>query len=254
VTRAACRDYLESRIKDVSHNALRVERGFLMPIWSRALDDGLVAANPWARVRVPGKPAPTSVTFWTSEEIARIAAACRRPWQRDLVLVLANTGLRISTGLAMAWPWVDWAAGTIAIPRGPDIKTSYVHVLGRVARDVLERRLATGTGDLVFPRPQGGAGRMSYDTARDAIDRAVARAGVRPGTPHDLRHSYGRALALAGVPVTVIQSQLGHTTLAMTLKYVATGQDHAARFVADFGVGEAPVSPPDADAPSLRRP
>jgi integrase len=111
--------------------------------------------------------------------------------------------------------------------------------MGRVARDVLTRRLATSKGSkLVFPNPMGDGGVIGYDTARAAIARAIARAKVRPGTAHDLRHSYGRALALAGVPITVIQSQMGHTNLKMTQRYTATGAVDAAKFLEDFGVGD----------------
>jgi integrase len=239
VTRAICRDYLEMRAAKVAPSTLKTERGYLVGIWSRAVDDGLIAVNPWAAARVKVKPVAAEPTFWAAEEIAAIVGACRTPWHGDLVLLLANTGIRISTALAMEWAWLDWSAGTITIPAGEGIKTSYVHAMGRVARDVLtRRRFAKADAPLVFPNPVAGrAGPVPYDTANDAIGRAIRRAGVRPGTPHDLRHSYARLLILAGVPVTVVQSQLGHTTLAMTMRYVATGHDTAAPFVEGLGFG-----------------
>lgn len=240
VTKALCREYMEERIKSVSHATLKTERGYLIGIWTRAVDDGLLVTNPWSKLPTPGLPKETSITFWTSEEIRKIAGACSKPWQSDLVVVLANTGLRISTALAMAWDWIDWAKGSIKIPIGvEEVKTAYSTSMARAARDVLERRYAMSKGSpLVFPNPIGDGGVVGYETARAAIDRAIRKSKVPLGTPHDLRHSYGRALALAGVPITVIQSQLGHTTLAMTLKYVQTNEEQAAKFVADFGVGD----------------
>src|SRR5262245_24133425 len=103
VTRAICRDYLEARIAVVSHDTLRTEMRYLMPIWSRAVEDGLMSVNPWARLKVPGKSTRSDPVFWSGEEVDRIVANCSKPWQADLVRVLANTGLRISTALAMRW-------------------------------------------------------------------------------------------------------------------------------------------------------
>jgi integrase len=240
VTRAHCREYLEGRIKVVARSTLQTERGYLVGAWTRAVDDGLMAANPWSGVSLPGKIVPTSITFWSGEEIAKIAAACNKSWHADLVLILANTALRISTALAMEWSWVDWQEGTIKVPAGvEEVKTSYALSIGRVARDVLTRRLATSDGSpLVFPNPLGDHGVVGYDTARAAIERAIGRAKVKHGTCHDLRHSCARNMILAGIPITVVQRQLGHTTLAMTMKYVTADAESSAKYMEDFGIGD----------------
>lgn len=238
VTRSVCRDYLEARAAKVSPATLRTERGYLQPIWTRAVEDGLVAVNPWAGVKVPGKVVPSRPTFWSGDQVRAIAAACARPWQKDLVLLLANTGIRISAALAIRWGWIDWERGTITIPRDHSKSGKpYTVALARVARDVLQRRRTEGTGDLVFPNPRGG-GVISYDAARDAINRAIKKAQVPHGTPHDLRHSYARALALSGMPLNVVQAQLGHAALAMTQKYVDVTEKEAARFVENWGIGD----------------
>jgi hypothetical protein len=75
ITRAVCRDYLEARIKQVAHGTLRTERGYLIGIWTRAVEDNLVAANPWQFAKVPGKPAESEPTFWTAEEIGTSSSA-----------------------------------------------------------------------------------------------------------------------------------------------------------------------------------
>lgn len=238
VTRAVCRDYLEHRIKEVAHNTLRTERGYLIGIWSRAVEDGLIPQNPWQFAKVPGKPERSEPTYWSPEEVLRIAAHCHRPWQRDLVLVLANTGLRISTALQMRWDWIDWPRGLVRIPEGEEIKTSYVHVLSPTARDLLTRRRVEvgGECELVFPNPLRGGGIVPYDSARAALERAIAKAGVQPGHPHDLRHTYGRSLAAAGVQIPVIQAQLGHTTILMTARYSSADLDTVAQAVEGWGI------------------
>jgi integrase len=192
VGKADVRDYLEMRFgKGASHGTLRTEWGYLAGIWSRAVEDGLVAASPWTGVRPPGKPAEPGWTLWTPDEIERIAAAMGKPWQRDFVRVLGHTGFRLSTGLALAWDWIDWRRGTVTIPAGPEIKTRYLHVLGDEARAVLERRqVEAGKSDLVFPNPLRREGRPGGHRAGRAPPRrreGRGPAGDAPRPPALLR-------------------------------------------------------------------
>jgi Phage integrase family len=53
--------------------------------------------------------------------------------------------------------------------------------------------------------------------ARDA-------AGLRPLRFHDLRHTYGSLLASGGVPVTDIQSAMGHADVQTTARYLHARQ------------------------------
>lgn len=245
VNRALCRNYLESRYKaGASHETLRTERGYLIGIWSRAIADELLTANPWTDVKPPGKPKPGTWTFWTPDEIKQIADRCARPWQQDAVLVMGHTGLRISTALAMAWTWIKWTDGVILIPRGEGIKTQYTHCLGEVARSTLERIQMASESDLVFPNPIDGRSSNPSDTLREAIGRAIELAGVKPGTPHDLRHSYARNLVRSGVPITVVQKQLGHTTLGMTMRYCSADEENVREAIERAERVTSATSPP----------
>lgn len=237
VNRAVCRDYLEWRIGQITHNALKAERGYLMPVWSRAVEDGLCEANPWQFARTPGKPEPHEPTFWTAAQVEAIARACRKPWQADYVRLLANTGLRATAGAMLQWDWIDWSRGLIRLPQLPGIKRPYTTLLGQGARDVLQKRyLPPAHPAYVFPAPRRD-GPVPYDTAATAVTDAIRRAGVPPGTAHDLRHTYARTLMAAGVPVHVVQAQLGHSSLAITQRYATADEDTARQFIAGFALG-----------------
>ena len=255
VTKGVCRDYLEHRAKSgVGYDTLATEKGYLSGIWSRAVDDGLMTVNPWSGVKPPGKPAERTWTFWSDAEVARIASACHKPWQSDLVLILANTGLRISAGLAMAWKWIDWDAGTVKVPSRDDkAGKGYVIPMTSTARDVLTRRFAEqeGSSDLVFPNPYRGSlktagGVVPYDSAREAIMRAIAKAKVKPGTPHDLRHTFARWLVRQpGIPLNVVQAALGHADLKTTQRYLTMDGASLAGMFDSIGLGEGKESSRD---------
>src|SRR5260370_29405417 len=53
---------------------------------------------------------------------------------------------------------------------------------------------------------------------RYGLWQALSRAGLRRVKMHSLRHSFASALIMAGAPVTEVQSLLGHSSPAVTLK------------------------------------
>ena len=63
---------------------------------------------------------------------------------------------------------------------------------------------------------------MSTAAVQGAMLRTVKRAGITKSgvTLHSLRHSYATHLLEAGVPLTVLQRQLGHKKIETTLRYV----------------------------------
>jgi site-specific recombinase XerD len=64
-------------------------------------------------------------------------------------------------------------------------------------------------------RPWSGA------AVRTEFRRVAARAGVRRWfAPHQLRHAHTLELAREGVPLNIIQRQLGHSNLGMTSIYL----------------------------------
>ena len=63
--------------------------------------------------------------------------------------------------------------------------------------------------------------------ARADLRRTAARAGVRRRfAPHQLRHAHAVEMAREGVPLVVIQRQLGHSNLGITSVYLQ-GIDNA---------------------------
>jgi integrase/recombinase XerD len=64
-------------------------------------------------------------------------------------------------------------------------------------------------------------------SARKQLARTAVKAGVRRRfAPHQLRHAHAVEMAREGVPLNVIQRQLGHTDLGVTSVYLQ-GIDNA---------------------------
>lgn len=64
-------------------------------------------------------------------------------------------------------------------------------------------------------------------TVQDEHHRACGIAGVHDYTIHDHRHTAAVQLARAGMPLSLLQRQLGHANISQTMRY--------ARFHPDYG-------------------
>jgi Phage integrase family len=84
----------------------------------------------------------------------------------------------------------------------------------------VRRQLPLGTLLCVIRGATAGR-RWEQSSARKQLARTAARAGVRRRfAPHQLRHAHAVEMAHEGVPLVVIQRQLGHANLGVTSIYL----------------------------------
>lgn len=134
-----------------------------------------------------------------------------------LLLLLADTGCRISELLCLQWEDVSFDDLLLCV-RGKGDKQRRIP-FSPEARRFLFKYQQKAKHDLVFPARLGGMlGRR--DVLRDT--KALCRKlGVRipERTLHALRHSFAIHYLRAGGSVFHLQKTLGHSDLAMTRKY-----------------------------------
>ena len=66
---------------------------------------------------------------------------------------------------------------------------------------------------------------VTYKTTRRVFAEACERAGLKNTRLHDLRRSVATGLAASGVNAYTLRDMLGHSTLAMSNRYVRTASD-----------------------------
>jgi site-specific recombinase XerD len=182
------------------------------------------------------KPANYGRTFpaevLTPDEVSRLLAACshRGPSglrNRALIVTLWRGGLRIAEALALEPKDIDPARGTITVLRGKGNQRRTVGIDPQ-AMAVLERWLEARRALVAGRAPvfcriaaphRGREIRSAY--VRTMLKRVAGRAGIEKRVhPHGLRHTHAYELANEGVPLHLIQAQLGHNSLATTDRYV----------------------------------
>lgn len=155
----------------------------------------------------------------------------------DIWLVFGETGLRPGELGALRWEDVDWARGTISVPRGKTpaserrvwlSERALVCLVRRAWRGGLRGKRARG---LVFTTRGGGTvvrglwGRLR----RCLMATGIETAGL---VCHSFRHFYASRLLSAGVDPKAVQALLGHASSRMTMDVygheVAGGRERAA--------------------------
>jgi hypothetical protein len=144
---------------------------------------------------------------------------------RALIVVLWRAGLRISEALALAESDLDPSTGAILVRRGKGGKRREVGMDRWGWQQIepwLDLRPALPVGVLLCVMHGPTAGRpWSPTAARSTLRRLAVSAGVRRRfAPHQLRHAHAVEMAREGVPLTIVQRQLGHANLGITSIYL----------------------------------
>jgi site-specific recombinase XerD len=150
---------------------------------------------------------------------------------RGLIVVLWRAGLRISEALSLGEADLDPRRGSVLVRRGKGGRRREVGMDDWAWEQLhpwLVARLELPVGPLfcVITGPTCGR-RWSAAAARADLRDAAAAAGVRRRfAPHQLGHAHAVEMAHEGVPLMVIQRQLGHSDLGITSVYLQ-GIDNA---------------------------
>ncbi len=162
----------------------------------------------------------------TPEEATKLLDACRESRNADLtdlVEFALFTGMRRGEVLGLAWERVDRARGVVLLDVTKSGRRREVPLNGR-ADAVLARRGSKSAGP-VF-------GTRRWDHFRTAWDLAVGRAKLVDFHFHDLRHTFASWAVQRGATLQEVKDLLGHSSLAMTLRYGHLAPEHLRTAVA----------------------
>ena len=144
---------------------------------------------------------------------------------RALIVLLWRAGLRISEALALRESDLDSSRGAVLVRHGKGGKRREVG-MDRWAWGQLDpwlqtrHQLPVGALLCVIHGPTSGR-HWEASAARKQLHHAAAAAGIRWRiAPHQLRHAHAVEMAHEGVPLVVIQRQLGHANLGITSVYL----------------------------------
>jgi len=161
------------------------------------------------RIRLEKEP-QGRLRWLTQEEITRLLDAAAKSKNKELranVIVALNTGLRLGELLGLIWERVDLSRGVIRLE---------VTKSGRRREVPLN---AESYDALVSLNPKASGRVFRTKSVRKAYENAVINAKLDDVNFHTLRHTFASWAVMRGVSLKELQELLGHSSLAMTMRY-----------------------------------
>jgi len=160
----------------------------------------------------------------TRDEEKALLEACADDLELDVYVRLAlDTGCRAGELSNLLWDNLDLAEGTGLIECNTQWKSKnrrerFIAFTPETAQRLERWRRQRTAATRVFGE-EDGPDRAHYRRIRARFSKAVARAGIRRITLHDLRRTLGSRLAMAGVNQKVASVVLGHSNIATTARF-----------------------------------
>jgi integrase len=206
-------------------------RGVLKAAWSMQL----LSAEDYHRARnikpVSGSTLPAG-RHVPGSELAALFADPRNSVgaDRDLALlaIFANVGLRRTELVKLTLADFDADRYTLRIlGKGNKERLGYIKNEARTAFDRWLWRRGTWEGALFCPVHRSGSIQRKHMTdaaVAQALARMQERGGTKAFTPHDLRRTFAGRLFDAGADTPAVQSLMGHSDPAVTVRYDRRGE------------------------------
>lgn len=207
-------------------HSIKDHYGCINRFFNWMVQESILERNPMASMHPPKVPNKLIHPF-TLDQIIDLLALCDENTflgvrNKAIILTLLDTGLRLSELADIQLTDIDFEAGIIKV-MGKGAKERVVRV-GRLAQKALLRYLLMRKDN----HPCLWVTEERRPLRARGIQIMIRRLGKRAGltnvrcSAHTFRHTFGTLALLNGAGEFEVQSLLGHSTLTMTRKYVAT--------------------------------
>jgi integrase len=205
ITKGAVREYRAERHRTKTLTETTVNRDIqcLRHLLYWAVDEGILAANPIARIRLERVRRKKKPVLSLAEEALLVPAASEH--LREITIVALDTGMRRGEILNQKWEDVDFARRLLYVTHSktPEGEAREIPLTDRVLALFTRKRRDSG---LIFTFD----GKPIF-SLKTGWKTAIRKAGIRYIRFHYLRHTFNTRLLELGVTREVRMALLGHT-------------------------------------------
>lgn len=195
---------------------------------------GLLTVDVGRPLRLPAVRNTLAERIITEGETHRLIALEPSPRNRALLKLLYVAGVRVAELCGLRWRELQERddGGQITV-HGKGGKTRVILLPASIWRELEERRGEAGPDVPVFPSRKWG-GHLDPSQVLRIVRAAARRAGIAGDvSPHWLRHAHASHALDRGAPIHLVQTTLGHASVATTGKYLhARPSDSSSRYLA----------------------
>lgn len=207
------------------HGIARAVRRF----FNFCTEEGIIDQSPMQRVPMP-KVDKKVLPALTSQEVTRVLGKCYSERDKAIVLLLLDSGLRVSEMTALNTDDIDMTTGVVTVRKGKGGKGRVTQIGARTRKQLSRYYLDRNQG----PPKKGKSGpvffsqrgrRLKLDAVVKFMTRLSERSGVHV-TAHKLRRTFAINCLRNGMSEHVLAKLMGHADLAVLKQYLDfTGDD-----------------------------
>jgi integrase len=217
------------------------ELRLLSRIFKLAVDSSELAENPCRKVSIlRGEQGRTRYLLPEEEERLMAVLDGQRSPLKDMVVLVINTGLRVSEVLNLKPEHVDFHRDVLYI-KGTKTDEDRDVPLNNVSRELLATLVSKAkrqNDEYLLTNPKT---KTKYTSVKTAWLKACKRAQITDLRFHDLRHTFGTRAADAGVSLNAIRDVMGHKSIAMTERYAHATNEGKRRAVEAIQLGSKTI-------------
>lgn len=268
ITAHDCKAFIQWRLTDPAtcNRPATVDRHrhTLSALFNRAVDQELLARNPWKKAAVPKESplnvAPNRRRALTPDEIKQLIENMPGEWPDLIRLTVMCMGQRLGDMACLRWEQVDRKNNILRIRTGKT-KANLDQPLTYGMRALLDRREQARVDEYIFPRSRvkyERSGKLSLEFKEWLIKLGILspdeEAPVLPGNMHHISeksfHSTRKSVVTAGrtsgIPADVMRTLVGHNNKDIHEVYVDLQQNYREAQAAKI---EDALLPPEPEPP-----
>ena len=219
--------YMVQQERGISNRTLDSRRSCLNSFFNWIASEGYIPKNPMLNIlpikyeRKERKPIEA-----TNMELIRLN--CKTARESAMVEVLYSTACRVTELIRLDKSDVDMVTGEVKLyGKGNKHRTSYLSARAKVyLQQYLQSR--ADDNDALFVGIKKPYNRLSKRAVENVVRNIGERCNIKHLHPHLLRHTLATDALAKGMPITQLQTLLGHNSLDTTMIYAKVSQKDVA--------------------------
>jgi site-specific recombinase XerD len=230
----AIEKYKAKRLMDgVKPKTIRIELFCLSNILRKAMNRGYLRRIPKIEYPEYVQRPPRYLDLVELDLLINAASS----WLRPILIILRNTGLRISELCGLQWSDVDFDNNILiimnrkrtdyrSIPMTPELKATLLFLQNHYIPEKGEKVLARTKDQTryVICHTDGS----SIKSIRSSLANAARKAGLKGVSAHVLRHTFASHAIMNGMDINTLKELMGHGSITVTQIYTHLSPKHKA--------------------------